>query len=452
MFPLSHSRALLFVLLSYDWASGGLSAVKEEKKEEFAGKVKETPLTAIQIAKHLFYHFSEEEPRGLPLLKLADPMAFPESYHLTNSLSLCDQNLFGLSNLTVEAASFNLSSLTVQIDARLPVLSSFGRYLWKATMFWSGDESGTTNISLHDVQLSFRSGVRPDHTGRLVMDADDTELEMTYDKIVVNFENLSTTYLLGVKAAIPIFLPSLVTLQVKEWLVEVINPELHLVADGWFFPDSTPPLDFMMTKVRLLLRDSGMEPWYVGNTSVYLGLGITLQMDQVVVSGLSTVHRTRDCVIKLVDNTFIAQAEVGAHEVKVTGVWWVPYLPGAYGRLDINIDTFSAIFELHQRAHMRSPPVLRTLDGKIGNMEFRSSGMGSFDYLLEAAINILPNVFRNEILNRFEPQLWKAVQEQLNTVDLRQALLQLVSVGNLEPHHLSHPLQGKMNQYDQLNK
>ncbi|XP_069947897.1 uncharacterized protein [Cherax quadricarinatus] len=364
MFSLGGSCFCLLLVLHFRCVFGVHAAIEEER----SGKVIEGALTRARLATHLFKYFSDDYPRGLPALKLEDPMVFSESYQLTSGLTIWDQHLHGLSHFEIEAAAFNLSSLTVQVDARLPVLWASGQYLWRATMFWSNDEAGATNITLHDIRLSFRSVVVPDADGRLTLVAGSTELEMTYNRTEVSFENLSSTYHLGVNTALPVFLPSLVKL-VKEWLVEELNPELQKLADGWYFPDSTSPFDYLMTKLRGYLRTTGMEPWRVGKMALYLGYGFTFKMDNTVVSGLSSLHRNKDIFVKVMDHTFIVFAQVGAQQVKVTGEWWVPYLLGTGGHLEATIDTFSATFEVQQKVDMKSPAVLRTLDCQIGHPE-----------------------------------------------------------------------------------
>ncbi|XP_042213294.1 uncharacterized protein LOC121860284 [Homarus americanus] len=209
-------------------------------------------------------------------------------------------------------------------------------------------------------------------------------------------------------------------------MVSVMNPAIQSDTEGWSFPDSISPLDYMMTKVRHKLRVLEKDPLQVDQVAVYLGFGVTLKVDDMVVVGMSTLHRTQEVYLKLVDNTIDVVIQVGTRGLQVTGDWWVPYLPGVGGHLWAVVSSFSVTFELHQKVNFRSPPTLRTLDCHVGDMEVHSTGMGSLDYLVEASINILPNVFRNEILKQFEPQLWKMIQEQLTLVDLKKEILQQV--------------------------
>nr|XP_053655219.1 uncharacterized protein LOC128704180 [Cherax quadricarinatus] len=229
--------------------------------------------------------------------------------------------------------------------------------------------------------------------------------------------------------------------KVKEWLVEELNPELQKLADGWYFPDSTSPFDYLMTKVKTdtllpflcvtwkykvkIFRGSGtlgiQEEIKIysllpasttafssllsfGGLSAYHGHGaLACGQDGNCTWGMASPSRQLTSRITRVN----CCGQVGAQQVKVTGEWWVPYLLGTGGHLEATIDTFSATFEVQQKVDMKSPAVLRTLDCQIGNMAVRTTGMGSLDYLVEAAVNILPNVFRNEIVKKFEPELWK---------------------------------------------
>lgn len=56
----------------------------------------------------------------------------------------------------------------------------------------------------------------------------------------------------------------------------------------------------------------------------------------------------------------------------------------------------------------------------VGNIQIRSSGLGTFDYLVEFFVNVMPNLLRYQIMDALEKPLMKKVQQFTDKIDVEQ--------------------------------
>ncbi|XP_063593065.1 uncharacterized protein LOC134770124 [Penaeus indicus] len=387
------------------------------------------PLTSGEIVGDLIRYFSQDDPQGLPVLPIDDPLDYPDVLFVNDRMSLWGQKIFGFSHIRISSIVFNFTTFTVQAVFKLPVLTSLGNYSWKSSIWWDNDSEGATNITLGDVTVLLDASLSVGEEGALRLTEESTKLDLMYGILEVDFENLSTFYMSVIRIGLQSSISTILE-WIKEWLIDAVNVELERTACFWTFPDSMRQIDFLLAQIRPQIRSLGLDPWHLGNAAAYVGLGMYVQYDDVVVTGLSSLHRTKDVYVKLVQDTIAVFVQAGTSNLDVTAAWRVPYLIGVRGRLHAQIDSFSVTLEVRQATNFKSSPVLRALDCRIGNVALTSSGMGSIDYLIEASVNVFPNVFRNEILDRLETKLWQSVQEVLHHIDLRTIILHHIEKKN----------------------
>lgn len=68
----------------------------------------------------------------------------------------------------------------------------------------------------------------------------------------------------------------------------------------------------------------------------------------------------------------------------------------------------------------RNCPVLEDIQLELGNIQVRFNGAGTMDYVVEAAVNIIPNLLRYYIMDAVEGPVKQRVQEVLNTVNVER--------------------------------
>lgn len=72
----------------------------------------------------------------------------------------------------------------------------------------------------------------------------------------------------------------------------------------------------------------------------------------------------------------------------------------------------------------RKRPKLEELELTLGNIQLRVDGAGTIDYLLEFAVNVIPNMLRYQIMNAVEGPVKKRIQYILNQTDVQELIEQ----------------------------
>lgn len=68
----------------------------------------------------------------------------------------------------------------------------------------------------------------------------------------------------------------------------------------------------------------------------------------------------------------------------------------------------------------RKPPQLDDIQLELGNIQVRFDGAGTVDYIIELAINVLPNLLRYQIMDALENPIKLRIQEELNRINIEQ--------------------------------
>lgn len=75
---------------------------------------------------------------------------------------------------------------------------------------------------------------------------------------------------------------------------------------------------------------------------------------------------------------------------------------------------------MSQNLDTRNPPQLEDLQLELGNIQVRFNGAGTADYIIEFAINVLPNLLRYQIMDTLESPLKVRIQEALNAINVEK--------------------------------
>lgn len=75
---------------------------------------------------------------------------------------------------------------------------------------------------------------------------------------------------------------------------------------------------------------------------------------------------------------------------------------------------------------LRNRAKLQDLQLELGNIQVRCNGAGTLDYVLEAVVNILPNLLRYQIMDALENPIRTRVNEVLSKVDVEKILKEKV--------------------------
>ena len=89
--------------------------------------------------------------------------------------------------------------------------------------------------------------------------------------------------------------------------------------------------------------------------------------------------------------------DVGTQEIEGRTHWEVSVVGGILSRagtVSFTLQYFRVQLRLSQPLDTRKRACLENLDLELGNIQARIHGAGTFDYVLEAGVNIIPNLLR----------------------------------------------------------
>lgn len=90
---------------------------------------------------------------------------------------------------------------------------------------------------------------------------------------------------------------------------------------------------------------------------------------------------------------------------------------------------------MSQSLDLRNRAKLQDLQLELGNIQVRCDGAGTLDYVLEAVVNILPNLLRYQIMDALENPIKTRVNEILSKIDvetiLKEKVVQYERDGNI---------------------
>jgi hypothetical protein len=92
-----------------------------------------------------------------------------------------------------------------------------------------------------------------------------------------------------------------------------------------------------------------------------------------------------------------ALLDIGTQKLEGKTHWEVSVIGGFLSRagtVSFTVEYFRAQLKLGQPLDTRKRAILEDLELELGNIQARIHGAGTIDYLVEAGINILPNLLR----------------------------------------------------------
>ncbi|XP_068216781.1 uncharacterized protein [Palaemon carinicauda] len=379
------------------------------------------PMTIERIVNELVEYFSHPDPHGVPVLRIPEPI-YEENRVAAGPITLWDLKISGLSEIRLDYINVNLTSFTAVARVSAPVGNIFGAYEWPG--WWSTSE-GEANITMTNIQLTGNLILGIDDDG--ILTADSLKFTLYYQELIPHFTGLAADHSLMV-SAVDVFFDSIIEPLLVgglgDKLKALINRKLQDAFREKPFPDSISPVDYFIAKTRRDLRQK-FDPFIIERKEINMAWEMTLVLKDINLSGLSTIHRTHEVSAEFIDNAIFATVQIGAQELKGGADWSLSaaLFPAISGHIDIEIESLDITVELRQPANIRSPPVLRKIDIQLGNLAVRSAGERTMDYAVELLVNIVPNIFRNVIMDKVEPKLHQVIQKQLNGLDLHRIVM-----------------------------
>lgn len=88
------------------------------------------------------------------------------------------------------------------------------------------------------------------------------------------------------------------------------------------------------------------------------------------------------------------------------------------GSLQFTVQHVKVLFRISQPLNLSKKLQINDLQLDLGNIQIRSSGLGTADYLVEFFVNVLPNLLRYQIMDALEKPLMRKIQEFTDKIDV----------------------------------
>jgi hypothetical protein len=299
---------------------------------------------------------------------------------------------------------------------------------------WLSTSSGDFNVTVEGVYAIGFAGLVVDQEG--VMQASNITLDLAFKDINLKFENLGFfgNLFQGIINSVGTFIfdsikPNILN-QLNDKIQSTVNTQMRSL--NTYLPDSIPPLDVAMALVRNQLQENNLDPFQLPEIQTTLQSGVKVKLFNGTIKGLSTIHRNGDVTLGYENGSLI----VGAHAAtqRMSGVfdWQLDFkLFAPRGKVSLDIEYLDVKIGMQQPANVQKKPRLEVMKVRLGNIQARSSGTGSLDYLIEFAVNFVLNGFRGVILKAVEKPVTTIIQEQLDKLDV-EALIEARLAGLAE--------------------
>lgn len=311
----------------------------------------------------------------------------------------------------------------MSIALKIDCLQVLGNYTLKGWFSSAGGASNTTLLGFYAEGLAKLEVAREGH-----LEATDIDMRLDVTDFDVHLENPGTmgSVLQGLMNS----LGSFVFDTMKPFIMSQINTNILRDANKSLrnykktFPNSLSPLDAAFSEGRKLVRKMGYDPFKMDDfqrTTGILGLDIT----HIWITGLSSFHRVGNITVSMENNTVCIEVHAGTQQLEGKCHWEVSMvgLVNTLGTLSFTIEYLEVSAKVNQSLDVRNRPNLEDLDVILGNFQLQFDGTGTLDYVVEAVVNILPNLFRQQIMLAVKEPLKIKVQEIFNDIDVEQMIM-----------------------------
>ncbi|CAG9107173.1 hypothetical protein JYU34_011201 [Plutella xylostella] len=410
------------------FAASVLGQEKDDEPEAHEAKqLKEGEQKLSEQILQVLEHFKSPDPVGLPGANIPDPYPVPDtkqSFSVT-TMNFKNMAVYGISKFKIIYIDAEVGDMEVHAAMLIDKLQVRGNYTMST---WLSRSSGPFTVDLSGLRVTARANLGVARDGHLR--AQDIVMDINFDKIDMNFENLGFfgSMFQGMVNTIGTFLfDSIKPFILKEAYTKIrteINTKLDEVAGDMQFPNSISPLDMVIADTRRKVEEMKWDPYKVKdyNTSVSI---FDVALSNTWLTGISSFHRVGNITLKMENNTAIADFEIGTQKLQGMTQWDISAVSGLLSRAgsaSFSVEYMSARLVLAQPLDTRKRPQFRDLDLEVGNIQVRCDGAGTLDYVIEFVVNVLPNLLRYQIMDAVEGPVKEKVQQELNKINVEEII------------------------------
>ncbi|CAG7831107.1 unnamed protein product [Allacma fusca] len=378
--------------------------------------------------KNLIQHFKQDDPQGLPEglnEHIPDPFPIPNMNQEFSGTKIYFENLkvYGMKRFRLEHARSDLSALKVSGGVTIDELRILGIYSMSS---WWQTARGNFSVIVANVSTEAEGKFHVQEEGYLKVE--QIEMDLKFEDIKMNFENLGWfgKIFQGMVNSVGAFLFD----SIKPMILQEVETNFRGTFDKEArnfpqqFPNSINPLDMAIASARKLIIERGLDPFPLPDYTSDLWSS-TIELTGGSLQGLSTLHRAGSIILGFEKNIIYITVNIGAENLKGKYNWSLGLFKNMLkrkGALEFNLEYLTVAVKVRQPANLDLPPSIEELNLDIGNIAVLSDGAGTLDYIVEAMFNVLPNLFRSQIINALEGPVSKAIEEEVRKVNIESMI------------------------------
>ncbi|XP_012245044.1 uncharacterized protein LOC100746627 [Bombus impatiens] len=429
----------LFLLFSFFIAIGQCDVQNSIGKDDTTAQIALGEKRLEDHIRAIVKHYQQEDPIGLPGVPIPDPLPVPDMKHSFSmyTMNFKQMNVYDLSKFRIVNMESELALMQISVTLNMKNLNIRGFYTLSS---WLSRSAGNFTVKLSGVYVKGLGRLEVASDGKL--QAQNIDLDLTFEKIDMDFKNLG--FLGSVFQSMINSVGTFIFDSIKPFILKEINTKARGEANKQIsqlpqqFPNSISPFDMLITEIRRQISEKGYDPFKVKDYSQTVGI-FTVMSTHTWITGLGSVYRMGNVTLSIQNKTVYATIDAGTQEIEGKTHWEISVIGGVLSRAGIvtfTIQYFRAQVKLSQPLDTRQKPNMEGLDLELGNIQARVHGAGTVDYLIEASINILPNLLRYQIMDAIEGPLKRRIQIELDKVDVEKEIYE--HIPHIEEHATRH--------------
>ncbi|XP_008560727.1 uncharacterized protein LOC103580671 [Microplitis demolitor] len=371
-------------------------------------------------------HYQQPDPIGIPGAPISDPMTVPDMKHSFSmyTMDLKSIKIYGLSKFRIEHVHSELALM--QVSATLSIETVDVRGVYTLSSWLPGSSSGDFTVKLTGVNVQALAKLQVRTDGKL--NAQDIDMDLTFSKIDLDFKNLG--FLGSVFQSVVNSLGVFIFDSIKPFILKEVNTNIRGEVNKQisqlpqYFPNSISPFDMAVAEARKQVSDMGYDPYRIKDYSQSVGI-FTVISSHTWLTGLASFYRMGNITLTMENGTVYAMIDVGTQEIEGKTHWEMGLIGGYLSRggtVSFTVQYLRVQIKLSQPVDTRKRASLEELNIELGNIQTRIHGAGTVDYIIEAGINILPNLLRYQIMDAMEGPIKRRLQDELDKVDVEKLI------------------------------
>lgn len=289
--------------------------------------------------------------------------------------------------------------------------------------------NGPFTVVLKKVYVQATASLTVERDGHLT--TDEIKMDITFGDMTMDFQKLGflgTAFQGIINSAPNMMFDVMKPFMLKEAdtkIRQTVNPQIEKFMGDRRLPNSITPLDSAIAELRKLVRQKGNDPFHVADMNRTMGV-FSVHLTNTWIYGISSFYRVGDIQAALQNNTVTFRFQVGTQQITGAGQWEVGFgLINRIGHVQFTVQHIRASVEVSYHLGPKQRATIDDLQLDMGNIQVRSDGAGTLDYVMEFLVNVLPNLLRYQIMDAIENPIKQRVQERFNAIDIEATIRDL---------------------------